>query len=287
MIQISPIKRNTAAWMNRIGVTSLSSAVQRATLSPFIRVLYYHDVPPAMGAAFERQLRSFEQDYRPASKADLDRLLNHGTWPHDRPGIILTFDDGLRSHAEVVAPILDRLGYQGWFFVPARLVTLEPAAQPEAAVRHSVLHECDTTRDPRVFMTEQQLVALSERHIVGCHTSTHVRLSLELSESKLHDELATARQCLEAMVGRPVDAFSWVGGEEWAYSDNAARLVANLFKYAFTTNTSIARHGTSRLNIDRTHVETWFPAALVRFQLSGMMDLYYRGKRRRLRNRLA
>jgi len=282
MMQVSPIKRGAAALMSRIGVTSLSSAMQRATHSPFIRVLYYHDVPPAMGAAFERQLQAFKQDYVPASRADLDGLLNHGTWPHDRPGIVVTFDDGLRSHAEVVAPILDKLGYQGWFFVPVRLITLAPAEQPEAAVRHSVLHECDTTRDPRVFMTERQLVALSERHIVGCHTGTHVRLSMKLSESQLHDELVTAQQSLQSILGRKVDAFSWVGGEEWAYSDAAARIVADLFEYAFTTNTSIARHGTSRLNIDRTHVETWFPATLVRFQLSGMMDLYYHQKRQRL-----
>jgi peptidoglycan/xylan/chitin deacetylase (PgdA/CDA1 family) len=282
MIQVNPIKRAVAALMDRIGVTSLSSTLQRVMLSPFIRVVYYHDVPPTMADEFERQLSFFRQSFVPASKADLDGLLNHGTWSHHRPGIIVTFDDGLRSHSEVVAPILDRLGFQGWFFVPVDLITLASSEQPSAALRHGVLHDCDTTRDPRIFMTEQQLIALDGRHIVGCHTGTHVRLSEELSDGQLRNELVNAKQRLESILGRGVDSFSWVGGEEWAYSAAAAEIVANLFDYAFTTNTSVTGPGSSRLKIDRTHVEASFSASLVRFHLSGMMDLYYRPKRRRL-----
>ena len=282
MIQVNRVKRSAAAWMDRLGAASLSFALQRSMLAPFIRVLYYHDVPAMLASEFARQLTSFKQSFVPASKADLDRLLIEGVWPHDRPGIILTFDDGLRSHAEVVAPLLDRLGFQGWFFVPTDLVTLAPSEQPAAALRHSVLHDCDTASDPRVFMSERQLVALSECHIVGCHTATHVRLSRELSGSELRKELHDSKQRLEAILGRSVDAFSWVGGEEWAYSEAAAKVVADLFDYAFTTNTCIARPGSSRLNIDRTHVEASFSPSLVRLQLSGMMDLYYRSKRRRL-----
>jgi peptidoglycan/xylan/chitin deacetylase (PgdA/CDA1 family) len=286
VIEVNPLKRGAAAVMDHVGIHSLSFAMQRWTLSPFIRVVYYHDVPPALAERFESQLVFLKRHFVPASKTDLDLLLRQGVWTHDRPGLIVTFDDGLRSHCEVVAPILDKLGFQGWFFVPVDLVTLPPAEQPAAASRHGVLHDCDTTRDPRVFMSETQLAALSERHIVGCHTATHVRLSGELSDSQLHLELVSAKQRLEAILGRGVDAFSWVGGEERAYSEAAAKVVAALFDYAFTTNTYIARPGTSRLNIDRTHIEASFVPSLVRLQLSGMMDLYYRPKRRRLVSRL-
>ncbi len=282
MIEVNRLKRGAATIMHRTGVTALSSGLQRLVLSPFIRVVYYHDVPAAMAGKFETQLQAFKRYYVPASKADLDGLLDHGTWVHDRPGIILTFDDGLRTHAEVVAPILDRLGFQGWFFVPVDLVTLAPAEQPAAANRHGVLHDCNTIADPRVFMSHPQLVALSSRHIIGCHTGTHVRLSAELTQDQLYDELVSAKKRLELILGRTVDSFSWVGGEEWAYSAAAARIVATLFRYAFTTNTAVTRAGASRLKIDRTHVEASFSSSLVRLHLSGMMDLYYHPKRRRL-----
>jgi peptidoglycan/xylan/chitin deacetylase (PgdA/CDA1 family) len=282
---VNPLKRGAAAVLRSTGMTTLSRAWQRSALTPFIRVLYYHDVPAAMSRAFADQLLALKQAFVPASRADLERLLTEGHWPHQRPGIIVTFDDGLRSHSEVVAPILDRLGYEGWFFVPIDLLASPAQEHPVLASRHGVLHGCDTARDSRVFMTLEQLVALGQRHNIGCHTASHVRLSDDLSEAQLQLQIVNAKQRLEAVVGRPVDSFSWVGGEEWAYSPAAARCIADHFEYAFTTNTRVTRPGTSRLMIDRTHVEASFPPALVSLQVSGLMDLYYRSKRRRIASR--
>jgi peptidoglycan/xylan/chitin deacetylase (PgdA/CDA1 family) len=183
---------------------------------------------------------------------------------------------------------LEKHGFQGWFFIPVDLVAIPASEQPAAAARHDVLHDCDTAQDPRVFMTSRQVAAIAESHVVGCHTATHVRLSRSVSEMDLGAELGRAKQRLEAFLGgRRVDSFSWVGGEEWAYSEPAAQIVARLFDYAFTTNTCVARAGTPQLNICRTHIEPFFSHSLVRLQLSGMMDLYYRSKRRRLRSSLA
>jgi peptidoglycan/xylan/chitin deacetylase (PgdA/CDA1 family) len=284
---VNLLKRGAAAVLRGTGMTALSRALHRSALAPFIRVLYYHDVPAAMGRAFADQLAALKQAFVPASRADLERLLTEGHWPHERPGIIVTFDDGLRSHSEVVAPILDQLGYEGWFFVPVDLITSAAEEHPVLASRHGVLHGCDTARDPRVFMTVEQLVALSQRHNIGCHTASHVRLSDDLSEAQLQLQIVSAKQRLEAVLGRAVDSFSWVGGEEWAYSPAAARCIARHFEYAFTTNTRVTRPGTSRLMIDRTHVEASFPSALVSLQVSGLMDLYYRSKRRRIASRFA
>lgn len=285
--EVNPLKRGAAAVLRGAGVTALSRALYRSALTPFIRVLYYHDVPAAMSRAFADQLADLKQAFVPASRADLDRLLTEGHWPHERPGIIVTFDDGLRSHSEVAAPILEQLGYEGWFFVPIDLITSPAQEHPVLASRHGVLHGCDTARDPRVFMTESQLVELSRRHNIGCHTASHVRLSDDLSEAQLQQQIVSAKQRLEAVLGRAVDSFSWVGGEEWAYSPAAARCIARHFEYAFTTNTRVTRPGTSRLMIDRTHVEASFPPALVSLQVSGLMDLYYRSKRKRIASRFA
>jgi len=282
---VSPLKRGAATVLRSTGMTALSRALHRSALTPFIRVLYYHDVPPAISRAFADQLVALKQTFVPASRADLERLLTEGHWPHEQPGVIVTFDDGLRSHMEVVAPILDQLGYEGWFFVPVDLITSPAEEHPVLASSHGVLHGCDTARDPRVFMTVEQLVALSKRHNIGCHTASHVRLSDDLSDAQLQLQIVNAKQRLEAVLGRAVDSFSWVGGEEWAYSPAAARCIARHFEYAFTTNTRVTRPGTSRLMIDRTHVEASFPPALVSLQVSGLMDLYYRSKRRRIASR--
>jgi peptidoglycan/xylan/chitin deacetylase (PgdA/CDA1 family) len=161
-----------------------------------------------------------------------------------------------------------------------------PADQPLAAAQRLVLHEHDTARDPRVFMTIEQLRDLSRRHIVGCHTSNHVRLSSTLPDTELIAEIVDARSELESVVGSEINSFAWVGGEEYAYSGAAAQYIADAYRYCFTTNSRLTRGGCNPLQLDRTHLEADFPRSLLRFQLSGIMDLLYAGKRQRVAHSL-
>lgn len=276
-------KRTIAAVLDACGLTQAGLAAQRAWRSPYLRIVNYHDVPPSRAREFEEQLRWFVRQFAPATRADLAALVEGAPWRHDRPGLLLTFDDGLRSHAEVAAPLLEKHGFRGWFFVPIGLVELDPADQPRAARDNLVLHGHDVTRDPRVFLDRDELRGLADRHEVGCHTATHRRLAAYLTAEDLDEEIDAAHQRLENATQRTVDSFAWVGGEEWAYSSAAARRIRARFRYAFTTNTAAIRSGTSRLQLDRTHLEADFPDSLLRFQLCGLMDLRYAGKRRRLR----
>jgi hypothetical protein len=177
--------------------------------------------------------------------------------------------------------------WQGWFFVPINLVLADPAQQPGEAARRGVWHACDTTRDPRVFLSIGELRHLSQRHIIGCHTANHVRLTDKLTEEELDHEIVGAKGQLESVLGQAIDSFAWVFGDEWAYSRGAAERIAGSFTYSFTTNTRITQPHTPCLQIDRTHLEADFSHPLTHFQVSGLMDLYYASKRRRLKPCLA
>ena len=90
------------------------------------------------------------------------------------------------------------------------------------------------------------------------------------------------------MLGRTVDAFAWVGGEEESYSVDGLRAIRSAgFCYAFGTNNVPLRQWGDALWIERTNLEASYSLDLVGFQLSGLMDLAYRRKRRRLRTALA
>ena len=82
-----------------------------------------------------------------------------------------------------------------------------------------------------------------------------------------------------------MEIFCWVGGEETSYSSEAAKLISENYKYSFMTNNAVIRPGDDPLQLQRTNIEAENPLELVRFQLSGLMDVYYTGKRRRV-NRL-
>jgi len=282
MMPLARNKLRIARQLDRLGVNAVGLELQRRLLAPYLRILYYHDVSPELAGEFRSQLEFYAAHFALATREDVDALLEGGRWRHRRPGIVLTFDDGLRSHAETVAPLLERYGFEGWFFVPIGLLELPPHRQPEAAAAGLVLHDHDTTRDPRVFMTLDELRAIGCRHLVGCHTVHHTRLGTALTDEQLREEVLGAKTRLEHLTGNPVDSFAWVGGEESTYSAAAARLARSSFRYVFTTNTAAVRRGGSLRCLDRTHVEASFPLALVRFQLSGLMDLYYQQKRRRL-----
>lgn len=85
-------------------------------------VLVYHGVPRRenagafYAASFERQIAFLNRhctfvspEEYPTAQCDLMR-----------PSVLLTFDDGLRNNAEVVAPILRRFGIPAVFFVSSR-----------------------------------------------------------------------------------------------------------------------------------------------------------------------
>src|SRR5688572_631852 len=102
-------KQSIAAGFEASGLNSAGALVQRQLLWPWARALNYHDVPPRLAGAFEAQLRLFARDFVSVGPAEL-AALHAGDWPHEKPGLLLTFDDGLRSHADVVAPLLEKYG---------------------------------------------------------------------------------------------------------------------------------------------------------------------------------
>jgi len=82
-------------------------------------ILLYHGIPRQArhrsidARAFEEHLRFLKRHCRFTSAANYSQA--NGSLR--RPVVMLTFDDGLRSHAEVVAPLLQKYGIPATFFI--------------------------------------------------------------------------------------------------------------------------------------------------------------------------
>lgn len=261
---------------------TLGFSLQRIFLSPFIRAINYHDVPPNQSDAFDRQIIFYKTNFECVDAKGLVAF-QRGEWKSDRPGLILTFDDGLRSHADVVAPLLDRHGISGWFMVPVGFIDAMPDAQVLYAADHQIGHAQHNYGDPRIAMTWDNIRQLSKRHEIGCHTWTHRRLATELEEDDLRREIPLAKERLCSELGRDISSFAWVGGEEWSYSRKAAQFIRDAgFQMSFMCNSQVIRPGSDLLHLQRTNVEARDPDSIVRLQLSGVIDLIYGPKRRRV-----
>jgi peptidoglycan/xylan/chitin deacetylase (PgdA/CDA1 family) len=89
-----------------------------------VKPVMYHYVRPAAAslpyfpylslAGFERQLDDFASGYGFVGRDDFVRWTKGGQAPD---GVLLTFDDGLRDHAEFVLPALQERGLFGLFYV--------------------------------------------------------------------------------------------------------------------------------------------------------------------------
>jgi peptidoglycan/xylan/chitin deacetylase (PgdA/CDA1 family) len=284
LLRAGTLKRALAASFDASGLNRLLLSAWRLRL-PWARALNYHDVPPRLAPAFEEQLRFYARHFVAVGLPELDAL-RAGRWPHPKPGLLLSFDDGLRSHAEVVAPLLERYGFPGWFMVPVGFVDTPPGEQVAFAREHAI--DCDVAPwpDGRIALSWQEIRRLDGRHVICCHTHSHRRLAASLTARDLEHEIVEARSRLEEGLGHPVRAFAWVGGEEWSYSAEAARVIRTAgFELAFMTNNAVIRPGCDPLQMQRTHVEAGFPGPLVRLSLSGFFDVLYAPKRQRV-NRL-
>jgi peptidoglycan/xylan/chitin deacetylase (PgdA/CDA1 family) len=279
------LKRGLASGFDLTGLNGALLRAQNGLLWPYARALNYHDVPERFAGAFEDQLRYFAAHFVPVGPHEL-RELHAGVWRHPKPGLLLTFDDGLRSHADVAAPLLEKYGFTGWFNVPIGFVEA-PTAEQRAFARAHRIDPCEGAfPDGRIALSWDDLLRLDAHHEICCHTWNHRRLSAALTRDELELEIVASKRRLEDGLGHEVRAFTWVGGEEWAYSAAAAEVIrAAGYEIAFMTNNAVIRPRGELQQVQRTNVEASFDPRFVRFCLSGFYDALYTAKRRRV-NRL-
>lgn len=95
--------------------------------------------------------------------------------------IEFTFDDGGESFHSVIAPILEKYGFRGIFFISTSYIGTDK------------------------FLTVEQVKALYQQgHIVASHSHTHPRNMTGLSVNELLKEWKTSVQILEEIIQAPV-----------------------------------------------------------------------------------
>lgn len=88
----------------------------------------------------------------------------------------LTFDDGLKTHARVAAPLLEKFGWHGVFSVPTEIVTSGRLTPRQAE------DMCLVGNEWNVMSWEDAKTLMVRGHTVCPHTATHADL-LELEQT--------------------------------------------------------------------------------------------------------
>ncbi|WIG81926.1 polysaccharide deacetylase family protein [Photobacterium damselae] len=245
----------------------------------YIYAINYHNTSLKDIQQFEKQLNYYSSFFSNVSKKDLDDFLCNGVWNKDKPGLIISFDDGLRNNFDVACKILEKYNFTGWFFISVGFVDCEVSQQKKYAKEHSII-SLDEYPDNRIAMSWDEVRYLNSHHVVGCHTMTHHRMIETTSIEKINREIKDSKTLLESKLNSEIDIFCWVGGEEFAYSKYAAQAIKDSgYKYSFMTNCCPITKKTNKFQLQRNNVESNWSLLLVKFVTSGFMDLLYFRKR--------
>jgi peptidoglycan/xylan/chitin deacetylase (PgdA/CDA1 family) len=275
-------RKAAAKIMDTAGLWSLGFHVQRALYGKaFLRCVNYHDTPAEDAKSLDAHFRFYAERYHSVGKQELLEFFQTGSWPHTKPGIIITFDDGLRSNYTTAVELLEEHGLTGWFFLPVEFIDAANENSMAWAEGHRIQFR-QTYENGRIAMSWDEVKDLEERgHVLGCHTMSHCRMYEEVPAEQVEREIVTGKAVLEERLGHEVESYCWVGGEPRTYSADAKRAVERAgYVFSFMSCSSPIVASTNPLHIHRSHVDSPWKLELVRMQLSGLMDLLYWPRRK-------
>ena len=256
------IKKRIAKVFDAACINDIVLSLLNMTLNNnYVRIINYHNIFNENTGNFEKHLQWYTNHFEDCDYKKLVSFLQKKYSFEDKPGIMITFDDGFVGNYSNAYPLLKKYGFTGYYFVSTGLV------------------------GQNGYMNGDQLKEMIKNNqIVGCHTYTHHRMDIKDSDETLHKEIVQAKTDLESMLDNPIDFFCWVGGEENTYTTNAAARIRNCgYKYAVMTNSEPVRQITDAYQMQRTNINDDWDLSLVKFQLSGIIDLKYKSKRERIK----
>lgn len=251
----------------------------------YIRAVAYHHVDAGSTAKFTRQLEYFKRHYQCVTMDDLDNYFRSPARDvpgQGKPGLIISFDDGLEQHYTVAAPLLEKYGFKGWFFIPAALPDLTPVEQKEFCSANDLLLPRDSSG--RIEMNRDELLDLNRRgHVIGCHTMSHRRFKGTEDASLIDYEVREANEVIASILGSAPRSFAWVGGEPETYHPRVQEaLKGEGFSYAFTTMSAKISPNSNPLILHRTVLDADMPYSVFLAKINGLSDLVHFGRRRAL-----
>lgn len=253
------IKIIVSIFLDKLGILDYLLKKLNKTGSNYIRVVNYHDVHFQNKDLFYKQLVYFKKNFECVNLKEFMEFKNGNYKMTDKPGILITFDDGYENNFSVAREILNKLNIKGLFFVSSNKI------------------------DQTGYMSLDNLkVLMKEGHFIGSHTRSHHRMNQDDENKILVYEIVDSKKILEELLDSQINTFCWCGGELDTYTYNAAKMIKENYEFSFMTNSEIVRTNTDNYKIQRTNIEDRWSISMVKFQVSGIMDYLYKSKRSKI-----
>ena len=234
--------RATNTVTNSVTVKHTENTSAQIYAKPEIPVLCYHRISDGKKgeyavspAAFTSHIKMLaDSGYHSISPAQLYDYLVYNTSLPEK-SVMITFDDSRVEHSLIAAPLLEKYGFRGVFFI----MTI--------------------TYNKKNYMTTGQIAQLARAgHTVGLHSWDHTMVTKYAEEADWQKQAAEPKIKLEKIVGTPVDCWAYPNG---VYDHKSTEELRKYFKLAFALATK--RDSVNPLQaIRRMIVPEWTPQGL-------------------------
>ena len=199
-------------------ITQTANTAAQIFAKKQVPVLCYHrisdgnkgdyTVSPATFSAHMKVLA--DSGYHSVSPAQLyDYLVYNKTLP-EKP-FVVTFDDSRVEHRTIAAPVLEKYGFRGAFFI----MTI--------------------TYNKKNYMTKDRIAELAKAgHTVGLHSWDHTMVTKYKEPADWQKQVVEPKKILEGIVGKPVEYWAYPNG---VYDHKGAVELSKYFKIAFSLAT--------------------------------------------------
>jgi peptidoglycan/xylan/chitin deacetylase (PgdA/CDA1 family) len=201
-------------------------------------------------AGFAAQLQFLiDGGWTPMSLSDLLEVIA-GRCPDDRPGFVVTFDDGYADNWAHAFPVLQRLRVPATFYLVTDRVESHDATRPQGVASNTLTNE----RGPGGFLSwvEAKAMQASGLATFGSHTCSHRQFDRRLPYDDWERELRASRTAIQDHVGVRCADLAWPWGDY--ESDWLPRLENLGYRSAATTLAGANARGTNPLALRRLSI---------------------------------
>lgn len=148
-----------------------------------------------------------DSGYHSISPAQLYDYLVYNKDLPEKP-FMITFDDSRVEHSTIAAPVMEKYGFRGVFFI----MTI--------------------TYNKKNYMTTDEIAQLAEAgHTIGLHSWDHTMVIKYKEAADWEKQVAEPKKKLEEIVGRAIEYWAYPNG---VYDHKGAAELCNYFKLSFT-----------------------------------------------------
>jgi hypothetical protein len=189
-----------------------------------IRAVNFHNASRAQADKYSYQLAQYSQYFSSVNEDDLDKYLTTGQWHKSKPGLIVSVYEGYRNGHDVLAPLLERHGFIGWFFIITGFLNSAVKDQLTFAQGHEIDMQTREYSDGRYALTWEEVRKLDKRHVIASHARSHTQVS-SLAPEIAEREVVGSQEDFEKHLGHKVRAFASLTGPPYGENASTDRLI--------------------------------------------------------------